>query len=106
MRQHKTHDGTEFRKKKENATYRNFAGQLVVDVEAFPFKCHAKATEIVPPDYAAGLMAEASFAVAWKSGNETRPVVLLATEERHRNRSLGWSYFLTLPSNDVPLTPD
>lgn len=104
LRQHKTPNGTEFRKRKENTTYRNFPGQLVVDVEAFPFKCKANATEIIPPDYAAGLMTGASFALAWKRGDETRPVVLLATEERHHSLRLGWSYFLTLPTNDVPLT--
>jgi len=104
LRQHKTPDGTEFRKKKENTTYRSFPGQLVVDVEASPYKCKANATEIIPPDYAAGLMAGASFAVAWKRGDETRPVILLATVERHHSLSLGWSYFLTIPSDDVPLT--
>jgi hypothetical protein len=49
-------------------------------------------------------MAGASFEVAWTSGDETRSVVLLATEERHQSRSLIWSYFLTVPANDVPLT--
>ncbi len=104
LRQYKTPTGTEFRKKNESATYRNFPAQLVVDVEALPYKCNTKATEIIPPDYAAGLMAGASFEVVWKRGDKTRPVVLLATQERHHSHSLGWSYFLTVPSNGVPLT--
>ncbi len=104
LRQHKTPHGTEFRKKEGNTTFRSFPRQLVVDVEAFPFKCKANATEITPPDYATGLMAEASFAVTWKRGDETRPVILLGTEERHHSLSLGWSYFLTVPSDEVPLT--
>ena len=82
LRQYKTPNGTEFRKKKESTTYRNFPDQLTVDVEAIPQYC---TPEMPPLDYAAGLMAGASFEVAWKRGDETRPVVLLSTQERHQS---------------------
>lgn len=82
LRQYKTPHGTEFRKKKESTTYRNFPDQLTVDVEAIPQHC---TPEMPPLDYAAGLMAGASLEVAWKRGDETRPVVLLSTQERHQS---------------------
>jgi hypothetical protein len=45
-----------------------------------------------------------SFEVSWKSGDETRRVELLATEEHHHTLGLGWSYLLTVPSASVSLT--
>jgi hypothetical protein len=102
LREYETPEGTEFRKDK--ITYRNFPDQMVVDVEGFAVECTPTAGEITPPDYAAGLMAGASFEVGWKTGNETRSVVLLATKQRHHSPGLRWDYFLTVPSNDVPLT--
>jgi len=99
VQEHKTRNGIEFRKKKK--IYATFPDQLVVDVEAFPHKCTA---EITPPDYAAGLMEKPTFDVAWKRGDESRPVELLATEEHHHPLGLGWSYLLTVPSTTVPLT--
>jgi hypothetical protein len=99
VREHKTPNGIEFRQKKK--IYANFPDQLVVDLEAFPLKCTA---EITPPDYAAGLMEKPSFEVAWKRGDESHPVELLATEEHHHPLGLGWSYLLTVPSATVPLT--
>lgn len=101
LQPHRTHNGIEFRKKGEKTMYANFPDQLLVDVEAHPLKCTA---EMTPPDYAAGLMEGPSFELAWKRGDETRPVSLLATQEHHHPLGLGWSYVLTLPSATVPLT--
>jgi hypothetical protein len=97
----RTHNGIEFRKRKKKMMYANFPDQLLVDVEAHPLKC---AAEMTPPDYAAGLMEGPSFELAWKRGDETRPVALLATQEHHHPLGFGWSYVLTLPSATVPLT--
>ena len=102
LREYETPEGTEFRN--EKTTYRNFPDQLVVDVEGFAVKCTPRAGEITPPDYAAGLMEGASFEVSWKRGDEIRPVVLLSTQERHQSPGIRWYYFLTIPSNNVPLT--
>jgi hypothetical protein len=100
IRQQKTPKGIEFRKKKK--LYASFPDQLVVDLEALPRKWNS---QIIPPDYAAGLMEKPSFGVAWKRGDEFRPVELLATEEHHSPLvGLGWSYLLTVPSANVPLT--
>ena len=104
LRDHKTPNGIEFRKKKTKTTYTSFPDQLVVDVEAVPRKCATETTEMTPPDYAAGLMESPSFEVAWKAGEETRRVELLAREEHHHPLGLGWSYLLTVPSSSIPLT--
>ncbi|MBI3474131.1 MAG: hypothetical protein HY010_00225 [Acidobacteria bacterium] len=98
----KTPQGAEFKKRK--VTYRNFPDQLVVDVEAFAWKCTERADQITPPDYAAGLMEKASFDLSWKRGDEIRPATLLSAKERHPSPGLRWYYFLTVPSKDVPLT--
>jgi len=102
LQEHKTPNGIEFRKKKNKATYTSFPEPLIVDLEASPWKCGR--TEMTPPDYASGLMEAPSFDVAWKRGDETRRVELLATEEHHHPLRLGWSYLLTVPSASVPLT--
>ena len=102
LRPHKTPKGIEF--KKEKTIYVNFPEQLVVDVEASPWKCPADPAEITLPDYAAGLMEKPSFEVAWKKDDESRPVELLATEEHHNRQGFGWSYLLTVHSAEVPLT--
>ena len=102
LQERKTSNGIEFRKKKSKATYASFPDQLIVDVEATPWKCGT--TEMTPPDYASGLMEAPSFEVAWKRGDETRRVELLATEQHHHPLGFGWSYFLTVPSASVPLT--
>lgn len=100
IRQQKTPKGIEFRKKKK--IYSSFPDQLVVDLEAVPRKLNS---EIIPPDYAAGLMEKPLFDVAWKRGDEFRPVELLATEEHHYPVvGLGWSYLLKVSSANVPLT--
>jgi hypothetical protein len=101
LQEHRTPKGIEFRKRRQKTIYVNFPDQLVVDLEAFPHKCTA---EMIPPDYAAGLMEEPSFEVAWKRGDETRPVELLATKEHHHPLSVHWSYLLTVRSAAVPLT--
>jgi hypothetical protein len=121
LHQHKTPNGVEFRKKKEktektkktidvnfpdqlprtNCPGPTAPDQLLVDVEAYPQKCSA---EMTPPDYAAGLVAGPAFDLAWKRGEETRPVILLATQEHHNPLDCRWSYFLTVPSATVPLT--
>jgi len=102
LQQHKAHNGIEFRKKKEKTLYVNFPDQLLVDLEASPFKCTG---EMTPPDYASGLLAEPAFELSWKRGDETRPAALLATQEHHYPVfGLGWSYVLTVPSASVPLT--
>jgi hypothetical protein len=101
LQEHKTHNGIEFRKRKGKMKYVSFPEQLVVDLEAIPQKCN---WEIPPLDYAAGLMEKPSFKVAWKRGDESRPVELLATEEHHNQLGWGWSYLLTVPSATVPLT--
>ena len=101
LRTHRTPNGVQFRKKKDKATYLSFPDQLLVDLEAFPHKCTA---EMTPLDYAAGLMENPSFKVAWKRGDKSRPVKLVSTEERHSRMSFGWSYLLTLSSAEVPLT--
>jgi len=100
LQEHKTPNGIEFRKKK--ATYASFPDPLIVDVEAIPWKCST--AEATPPDYASGLMEAPSFEVAWKRGDETRRIELLATEEHHHPLRFGWSYLLTVPSASVPLT--
>jgi hypothetical protein len=101
LQQHKTRNGMEFRKKKEKTIYVNFPDQLLVDVEAHPLKC---TVEMTPPDYAAGLMAGPSFELAWKRGDETLPVAMLATKEHHQPLGFDWSYVLTMPAAAVPLT--
>jgi hypothetical protein len=103
LQQHKTPNGIEFRRKKEKTIYVNFPDQLLVDLEATPRKCGTE--EMTPPDYASGLMEAPSFEVAWKRGDEIRPVALLANQEHHLPvLGLGWSYVLTVPSATVPLT--
>jgi hypothetical protein len=101
LREHKTTNGIEFRAKKPKTIYVNFPDELLVDVVAHPHKCTA---EMPPPDYAAGLMEAPSFELAWKRGNETRPVALFATEEHHHPLGFGWSYLLKVPSANIPLT--
>jgi hypothetical protein len=102
LHQHKTLNGIEFRKRKEKTIYVNFPDQLLVDLEATPWKCGT--AEMTPPDYASGLMEAPLFEVAWKRGDETRPVTPLGTSEHHHPLGLGWSYVITVPSATVPLT--
>jgi hypothetical protein len=101
LQAHKTPNGIEFRKKKDKTIYTNFPDQLLVDLEAFPNKCTA---EMTPPDYASGLMEQPSFELAWKAGQDKRPVALLSTQEHHNPLSFRWSYALTVRSASVPLT--
>jgi hypothetical protein len=101
LQPHKTPNGIEFRKKKEKTIYTDFPDQMLVDLEAFPNKCTA---EMTPPDYAAGLMEQASFELAWKEGQDRRAVALLERQEHHNPLSFGWSYVLTVRSASVPLT--
>ena len=101
LQEHKTRVGIEFRRKKDKTVYVNFPDHLLVDLEASPHKC---AGEITPPDYAAGLLEAPSFEVAWKRGDEARPIELVTTEEHHHPLAFGWSYLLSVPSENVPLT--
>ena len=57
-----------------------------------------------PPEYTVGLMAKPSFELAWKRGDEKRPVALGATQEYHYPAGMRWSYVLNVPSAAVPLT--
>jgi hypothetical protein len=59
---------------------------------------------MTPPDYASGLMEQPSFELAWKAGQDKRPVALLSTQEHHNPLSFRWSYALTVRSASVPLT--
>src|SRR5205807_10170915 len=89
-----------------NATpVHNFPDPLIADVEATVFRCTPKPDEIVPPDYAHGLMTEASFEASWKTGKETHSVPLLVTKERHRPGPR-WDYFVGVPAKSVALTDD
>jgi hypothetical protein len=42
LRRYKTLTGTVFKKQNDNTTYRNFPGQLVVEVEALPYNQSAR----------------------------------------------------------------
>jgi len=109
----KTPTTVEFRRKNEKQSYVNFPESLLVDVWASPNDCKG-----LPPDYAktlpdydsripdgaVGLMSGASFQVAWKRGDETRLLGLLATQQHYDNLRGIWSYLLTVPSKNVPLT--
>ena len=102
-----TPNGMVFRKKKSKAAYASFPDPLFVDLQAIPWKCST--SEVIPqmtsPDYLSGLLEAPSFGVAWKRGDETRHVELVATEEHHYPvYGIGWSYLLTVPSASVPLT--
>ena len=105
LQEHKTRDGIEFREKKSKTVYATFPNPLIVDLEATPWECNTAATtSLTPPDYASGVLEAPSFDVAWKRGDESRQVQLLASEEHHHSMGLGWSYLLNVPSADVPLT--
>lgn len=80
-----------------------FPDRIILDVEATVYKCRPKPNEIIAPDYAAGLMTDASFEASWKEGAETRSIPLLFSEERHRP-GLRWDYFLGIPAKGIPLT--
>jgi hypothetical protein len=103
IQEHRTSRGIEFRKKKEKKIYTDFPDRLVVVIEAHPLKL-GTATVLTPPDYAAGLMEKPSFQLSWERGDETRPVVVQATEEHHHPLSFVWSYVLTVTTTAVPLT--
>ncbi len=96
-----TSSGPEF--SKDKTLIRTFPDHLVVDVEATVSRCTPHPNEIIPPDYASGLMTGASFEAGWKEGAQTRPAPLLFMEERHRP-GLRWDYFFQLPSRGVPLS--
>jgi hypothetical protein len=81
----------------------DFPDPLIVDVEATVYRCTPKPNEIIPPDYAAGLMTGASFWASWRMGTETRSAPLLFTKERHRP-GLRWDYFVGVPAKNVALT--
>src|SRR5690348_14430959 len=63
------------------ATVENFPEYITVDVEATVYKCSAKTNEILPPDYASGLMSGASFELNWGTGAATLPAHLLSKTE-------------------------
>jgi len=101
LRERETPSGPEFSKDKK--LIRSFPDRIVVDVEATVYRCTPRPDEIIPPDYAYGLMTGASFKASWKEGAETQAAPVLFIEERHRP-GLRWDYFFQLPARDVPLT--
>jgi len=84
--------------------YRNFPDRLLVDVQAFVFRCGDPLHIPMPLNIGEGLMSGASFDVSWKDGDEMRPVALIFTQERHKSPGLFWDYFLELPAKDIPLS--
>ncbi len=103
LQEKETPIGPEFSKNK--TLIRTFPDRLMVDFEATVQRCDPRPNEIVPPDYASGLMTGATFEVSWKRGAERRTVPLQFREERHRP-GLRWDYFFEVPAKDVPLTDD
>jgi len=103
LQKKETPTGTEF--SKGGTQLQDFPARLIVDFEATVQKCNPTPDEILPPDYATGLMTGATFEVSWKTGTQKRSVLLQSTEEQHRP-GLRWDYFLAIPAKGVPLTDE
>lgn len=88
---------------KDGTTYTNFPDKLTLDIQATVFRCPLKSDQIMSPDYAAGLMSEASFEASWHDQSGVKPVHISSVREEHK-LPLRWDYFLELPTKDVPLT--
>jgi len=103
LRQRNTPDGPQFIK--DGTPISKFPDSMTIDVEATVYKCSAKGIEILPPDYASGLLNGASFDVRWMNETETRPARVLSTNERHKP-GLRWDYFIDISTQDIPLVDD
>ncbi len=105
LRRIKTPTGAEFRK--GSSVVDHFPEKISVEIRGVVTKCSENPREVLVPGLAADFMSSLRFEAQWGRGSEFQPAENLSAQTSPRPLSKLkniWTYTVTIPSKDVPLT--